>query len=234
MPKQQLNRSTESVRRRFNDPDHYLYNNFEIISRAGILRTMLPSAEGLTILDVGCGDGSLSLQFLAEAKHVTLVDLSKGMLLRAEAKIPPALFHKVTIANADLMQFVPAEPADVVICVGVLAHVERLEPAIRKLVSMTKVGGRCVVQITDHDRAVGRIQSAFSRGTYPLLSISGFELQQIASAAGFRNCQRANHYLLLPGMGRLPGRWLLTYDSFVLNCPLLSRVAPSAILMFER
>jgi cyclopropane fatty-acyl-phospholipid synthase-like methyltransferase len=211
-----------------------LYDNFEVVSRAAILRTMLPGVEGLTILDVGCGDGSLSLQFLGEAKHVTLVDLAKGMLLRAEAKIPPALSHKVTVANADLMEFVPTEPADVVICVGVLAHVERLGPAIQKLASMTKVGGRCVVQITDRDRAVGRLQNVFCRGTYPLLSIGGSELRQIASGAGFRMCQRANHYLLLPGMGRLPGRWLLAYDKFVLNCSLLSRVAPSAVLMFER
>jgi len=222
------------VRRKFNDPDHYLCDNFEVTSRAGILRKMLPSVEGLTILDIGCGDGSLSLQFLAEAEHVTLVDLSQGMLLRAEAKIPPALSHKVTVANADLMQFVPTEPADVVICVGVLAHVERLGPAILKLASMTKPGGRCVIQITDHDRAVGRIQSTFSRGLYPLLSIGALELQQIASEVGFRICQRANHYLLLPGMGRLPGRWLLAYDNFVRNCSLLSRLAPSAVLMFER
>jgi SAM-dependent methyltransferase len=140
MPKQQFDRSPDNVRRKFNDPDHYLCDNFEVTSRAGILRKMLPSVEGLTILDIGCGDGSLSLQFLAEAEHVTLVDLSQGMLLRAEAKIPPALSHKVTVANADLMQFVPTEPADVVICVGVLAHVERLGPAILKLASMTKTG----------------------------------------------------------------------------------------------
>ena len=222
------------MRKQFSDPDHYLHNNFEVASRAGILRMMLPSVQGLAIVDIGCGDGSLSLQFLAEAKHVTLVDLSKAMLLRAEAKIPADLSHKVTFANADLMQFLPPEPADVVICVGVLAHVERLGPAIQKLASMTKTGGRCVVQITDHDRVVGKVQCAFSRGSYPLLRISRLELQKVALSAGFRLCQRADHYLLVPGMGRLPRRWLLAYDKFVLNSSLLSRFAPSAVIMFER
>lgn len=231
---QQLKRSTESVRNQFNDPDHYLHNNFEVASRAGILRTMLPCATDLTILDIGCGDGSLSLQFLAEAQHVTLVDLAKAMLLRAEAKIPADLSPKVTLVNVDLMEFAPPEPADVVICIGVLAHVERLGPAIQKLASMTKVGGRCVLQITDQDRVAGRIQGAVSRGRYPLQSIGISGLLKLASPAGFRLCQRADHYLVLPGMGSLPRRWLLAYDTFVLKSSLLSRFAPSAVLMFER
>jgi SAM-dependent methyltransferase len=234
MPMQQLVRNADSVRIQFSDPDHYLHENFEIASRAGILRAMIPCAQGLTILDIGCGDGSLSLQFLAEARHVTLVDFSKEMLLRAVANIPSHLSSKVTLVNADLMQFLPLEPADVVICVGVLAHVECLGPAIQKLAAMTKTGGRCVVQITDHDRVVGRVQCALSRGSYPLLRISRLELLKLAKAAGFKLCHGADHYLLLPGMGRLPRRWLLAYDRCVLNSTRLSRFAPSAVLMFER
>jgi SAM-dependent methyltransferase len=234
--------SSDRVRDKFSEPDRYLQNSFQIVGRAAILRMMLPSLQGLTILDVGCGDGSLSLQFLAEAKHVTLVDLSIQMLLRAERKIPSEFSSKVTLLNAELTQLQVTEPADVVICVGVLAHVGFLEPAIRKLAALTKIGGKCVVQITDVDRIFGRIQCAWSnrnggkpRGAgYSLLRVGGAELQSVAESVGFRFCQRKNHCLLLPGMGYFPPDWLLAYDAFVLRSSLLSRWAPSAVIMFER
>jgi ubiquinone/menaquinone biosynthesis C-methylase UbiE len=234
MPISTPNRSPDSVRHKFSHPDQYLRNNFEIANRAGILRAMLPGVRGLTIFDIGCGDGSLSLQFLPEARQVTLVDLSQSMLVRAQERIPAALSGKVALLNAGLMEFQPPEPADIVICVGVLAHVEALEPAIRKLADLTKPGGRCVLQITDCDRVAGRIQCAMTRSDYPLLRTGRSELEKTAAAAGFKLRQRANHYLVLPGMGRLPKRWLRAYDQFVLNSRTLSRVAPSTIVLFER
>ena len=241
MTSNQSNWSTDRVRNRFSDPDRYLLKGFQVAGRAHIVRTMLPFVGGLTILDVGCGDGSLSLQFLPEAKHLTLLDLSEEMLRRAESKIPAELSGKVTLIHSDLMRFLPSEPADVVICVGVLAHLECLAPAIQKLASLTKPGGRCVMQITDHDTLIGKIQYALSgakgasirSGSYPLLRTGNSELQKMASAVGFRCSQRRNHCLMLPGMGRLPRRWLLAYDKCVLNSSILSRCAPSAVLLFE-
>lgn len=234
MPISTPNRSTDTVRHKFSDPDLYLRDNFEIASRAAILRAMVPDVGGQSILDIGCGDGSLSLQFLPAARQVTLVDLSQSMLVRAQANIPAELANKVNLVHSSLMEFQPPEPAEVVICVGVLAHVERLEPAIRKLAALTKPGGRCVLQITDCDRVAGRIQCALTHSDYPLLRIGRSELEKTAAAAGFKLRQRANHYLVLPGMGRLPKRWLRAYDQFVLNSRTLSRVAPSTIVLFER
>jgi len=230
------------VRKRFSKPDHYLFKAFQIVTRAHIVRTMLPSVDGLTIFDIGCGDGSLSLQFLPEIKRLTLVDLSPAMLSRAESNIPAEYAPKVSLTNSDLMQFLPPAPADVVLCVGVLAHVESLASAIQKLASLTKPGGRCVVQISDHDRLLGKVHYALAgsrRGTtrnggYPLLRTGNGELQEIASSVGFRCARRRNHCLTLPGMGRLPSRWLVAYDKCVLNSSLLSRFAPSSIFLFER
>jgi hypothetical protein len=132
------------------------------------------------------------------------------------------------------MEFQPEEPVDVVICIGVLAYVKQVETAIQKIGSLVKLGGRCVLQITDDDRVVGKIQRALWRDHFPLLSIGGLELERIAVSAGLSLRKRVNHYLVFPGMGRLPGRWLRAYDRFVLNSSILSRLAPSAIMLFER
>jgi 2-polyprenyl-3-methyl-5-hydroxy-6-metoxy-1,4-benzoquinol methylase len=231
-----------NVRTFFEEPQNYFHKDFHVEVRADIVREMLPQVQGVEILDIGCGDGRVSLQFLPQAGHVTLLDMSENMLLRARANVPAEYVHKTTFLTADFMDCKPATPSDVVICLGVLAHVERAESAIQKLASLTRVGGRCIVQISDSERALGRLQylasqSHFGRRTvrkYRLQRTRFGEIQRMASAAGLRFILRKDHCLLLPGMGRLPNHWLLSYDRFVLNSRFLQRFASSSVLLFER
>ncbi len=210
--------------------------------RAEIVREMLPETGGFRILDIGCGDGRLSLQFLAQAEQITLLDLSDSMLLRARASVPLKWASKTSFLNQDFLQYTPPVPADVVICLGVLAHVERVELAIQKLASLTRAGGRCIVQITDYERTIGKVQYLSSQPIFGRHLARGYRLQRtrfseiakMMAAVGLRFIRRRDHWLMLPGMGRLPNRWLLHYDRFVLNNRLLQRFASSSVLLFER
>src|SRR5437867_2018514 len=86
-----------NVRAFFEEPESYLHRDFQVEVRAEIVRAMLPDAVGLRILDIGCGDGRVSLQFLPQAKQVTLLDLSESMLHRARANVPSDRAGKVTL-----------------------------------------------------------------------------------------------------------------------------------------
>ncbi len=229
---------TVKVANFFDQPAHYFHRDFKVTVRAAIVRELIQNSEGLSIFDVGCGDGSLSLQFQDQASNITLVDLSETMLRRAQRNILPHCANKVTLIKGDFVKLTEGSPADVVLCVGVLSHVERVSTAIRQLAALTKSGGRCLIQITDYDRLSGRLQYLTSRARkcngYTLHVTRFRDVREIASNEGLRFVQRRNHGLILPGMGSLPNRWLLNFDRFVLGSSTLSRLAPSAVLLFEK
>lgn len=68
-----------------NEPDHGLHSPVVREAWTQLLRTVLP-ATYVTLLDVGCGTGSLSLVLAGLGHQVTGIDLSPAMISLAEAK----------------------------------------------------------------------------------------------------------------------------------------------------
>ena len=58
---------------------------------------MVEGVDRSLILDIGCGDGSLSLPLLDDRSRLTLLDFSEGMLERARQNIPPGMNTRVEI-----------------------------------------------------------------------------------------------------------------------------------------
>jgi SAM-dependent methyltransferase len=102
-------------------------------------------AHARDALDVGCGTGTLLAALAARLPHVEGIDRDPAMAARSGAR-PVDLFD------------LPAEPAyDVVTAVAVLHHLP-LEPALTRLRSLLRPGGRllvvgCYRQATTADRA---------------------------------------------------------------------------------
>ena len=57
----------------FNNVDQYLRQKFDIRVRAEIVKELMGKLENIDIIDFGCGDGSISLQFQSLTNHITLV-----------------------------------------------------------------------------------------------------------------------------------------------------------------
>ena len=108
-----------------------------------VLRHLPPHARDA--LDVGCGTGTLLAALAGRLPHVEGIDRDPAMAARSGAR------------RADLFDL-PAEPAyDVVTAVAVLHHLP-LEPALTRLRSLLRPGGRllvvgCYRQATTADRA---------------------------------------------------------------------------------
>lgn len=186
----------------------YLRGKAQLDVRRRIVRQMIPSVSGLSLLDIGCGDGSVSVQYVAEARHLVLVDLSEGMLERAKSMIQPDDMSKVEFVQGSLEDF-KSEPADVVLLIGVLAYVPDVGDALRRVSELTRPDGRVVVQFTDSatwSAAVLRNYSRLrSRGKIYTLNVTSYErVSALAEAAGLQRVGRARHWPLGPGMGRLP------------------------------
>ena len=199
----------EELRRFVVDPDAYLRGTAQLDVRRRILRHMVPSVEGLTLVDIGCGDGSVSAQFVAQVQRLVLLDRSATMLERAKDRIQPDATSKVEFVHGSLEQF-QSEPADVVLCIGVLAYVPDVGDALRRVSELTKADGRVIVQFTDSASWCGAAFRGYFRlrgclGKPSLLNGTSFDsVTTSAASVGLSPVDCVRHWPLVPGMGRLP------------------------------
>jgi len=229
----------------FSVPKIYLRNDAHILMRMRAARELVPSASGLTILDVGCGDGRVSLQFLSDRpESITLVDIAEPMLALARKRIPPQPGARVALMNSSLDAFVPTEHQrfNLVLCVGVIAHVPDVRQAISKLASLLAPGGRLLLQITDHEEPMGHVMDLFFRMKKRLRDVSGYDVHRTTSSEVLRLCadfglqSRAvrQYWVLPPLLGQLPVAWGRSLLNAIYDAPFLARAGAEKMLLLER
>ena len=233
---------TTVVRHFFDQTQRYLGNNGNIEIRQQVVKEMVGNIQNANILDLGCGNGSIALQFLNELNHLTLVDVSQNMLEVARAETPPGLRRNVEYVNEDLALRVVSGKYDLVICLGVLAHVDAVEATITKIADMLKADGRCILQITDADQILGKLTGLYcglrnqlSR-RYPIAmnKTGARRVRSLASQAKMKCLAERRYASPLPGMGQIPLTWRRKYQLFTLNTPWLSRHSAEVILLFAK
>lgn len=96
--------------------------------------------QGKTVLEAGCGKGRHTFLMAGYGVgHLWAADLSDAVLLAAQYTRP---FPQVTCLRADLLRLPLADASqDLVVCLGVLHHLERPEAGLRELWRVLKPGG---------------------------------------------------------------------------------------------
>ena len=107
-----------------------------------LLLEMARPARGERILDVGCGTGIFTLDFLAAGAQVTALELSLPMLRRAGKKASGLPFHMV---QGDMRRLPFADRSfDKTVSVTAVEFVEDARAAVAELFRVTTPGG-CIV-----------------------------------------------------------------------------------------
>lgn len=222
----------------FDNSDVYLNNNSNIMLRKNIIRKIIRKPENLYILDIGCGDGSLSSQFLGNGNNITLLDISSNMLDKAKQNIPIELLPSVRFINGDFLEHEFNETYDIIICVGVLAHVDSVYKTIEKISSLLKPGGRCILQLTNYSNIIGKILI----GYYWLIStlkqeetyfVNKVRLKKIINDAKTLNLIPIDfiyYFSILPGMGLLNPEKRYKFQQFSVTNKFLSRLGSEVVL----
>lgn len=160
-----MHRKVDRVKSFFGKPDRYILTGRPSIRiRTETVREFLQGFHFHSILDIGCGDGSLSIPLLSAANRLTLLDLSSGMLSIARSRVPEALRNRVDLVNQDFTAAnLPERQYDLILCVGVLAHVDDPLEVVHKIARLIKPGGSVIVENADAGHLLSRLWRFRSR-----------------------------------------------------------------------
>lgn len=153
----------DTVKTFFDSPDTYLLRNSTIPARVSIIKRMLRDRRFENYLEIGCGDGSIGLSLLKDGRNCTLLDLSPNMIERARNNTLPQFIKNVTYISGDASLYKPTHKFDLVLCIGVLAHVESVDKFIADLTQRINQNGLLLIQFTDCRSLWSRLNRFFQK-----------------------------------------------------------------------
>jgi 2-polyprenyl-3-methyl-5-hydroxy-6-metoxy-1,4-benzoquinol methylase len=235
--------TVDQARDFFNLPTYLQRGRFLIDARTILVRELLAGIRPRHILDLGCGDGSISIPLLEAADDLTLVDLSPRMLELAASRIPEQLRSRTRLVNATLGEFAPTRRFDLVLCIGVLAHVPDIDAAAEKIALCLGDGGSAVVEFTPNPNPLASLLFPYYwlRGRHRG-SLQGYEtnrmplaqLLQIFACHSLQLARLRRHFFPLPTMAWWPQRWLYRYAVRAMRSKLVSRIGTEHIMLLSK
>lgn len=126
------------------EPDHGLRTPMIRQAWSDLLQQWLP-ANPVSILDIGCGTGSLSVLMAAMNHSVVGIDLSQAMITLAQAKAKAA-GHSITFKIMDAYNPQLAEKQfEVIVCRHLLWAMPSTQTALQRWARLLVPGGRMLL-----------------------------------------------------------------------------------------
>ncbi|MEM9053515.1 MAG: class I SAM-dependent methyltransferase [Bacteroidota bacterium] len=188
---------TDEVKAFFERTDVYLTYNYNLRIRAETVGAFIGDEKFDSVLDMPCGTGDISAPFIGSFGHLTMMDFSANMIATSKTRIGPDHASKVDFINADFYTHDFGEKQfDLVMNIGILAHIEDPMRFIEEAMKLIKPGGKLIIQNTDSDhwfaklihtylgfrRLVGKdkykLNKVPERDVLNKITSSGFYLQQ--------------------------------------------------------
>jgi 2-polyprenyl-3-methyl-5-hydroxy-6-metoxy-1,4-benzoquinol methylase len=158
------------------------YSDYNAILGYYQVLSCLENTIGESLLDLPCGDGTLTSMFTKYFKRVVGVDASSQHLNKARQLLPQVEFHECLIEN-----FYPDCQFDNVVMLNILEHVPDPVLTIQKASTFLKTNGRLIIHVPN-ENAVNR-QIALHMGTLTSLGeLSPFDI----NIAGHRRSYNLN------------------------------------------
>ena len=149
----------------FNSTKIYLKSNPIVDLRKSIVAEILGEVSNKQIIDIGCGNGEVTKDYLV-CNKVTFLDFSTNMLALAKENINDDYSANSTFINTDFSHFTTDNKYDIVVCLGVIAHVDNIGEFLYKLKEITADGGVILFQYTASEKLI----SKFNQLRHGLLS----------------------------------------------------------------
>lgn len=134
---------------------HYIFKTSQ--AQLDFITEAIPEKE-VSIIEIGCGIGTLSLELAQQYKHIIGVDLDDEMIAMAKfnAKKTNTNLRFLQMNMMELDSNFDAESIDGIVCFGnTLAHLSSLKQVsdfLKKTRKVLKPGGKLLIQTVNYDR----------------------------------------------------------------------------------
>ena len=213
----------------FNETNNYLHKDFGIHCRKEILFDLLGQINNKRILDIGCGNGMVSLKY-GHSNYLTLVDISKNMIKISKDNAIIEKVNNVKFLVSSLDNFKNKKQYDIIIALGFLAHTNSLKSSIENLKKRLKKGGYLILQFSDFYSFNHQISRLFSKYDYKVNKITKNEISHLLKINNFVQVKAIRYSLLFPGMGLFPNWLLYKYTMLTYKNKFLSKFGTDYIL----
>jgi ubiquinone/menaquinone biosynthesis C-methylase UbiE len=173
----------------------------------------LGGASSGRLLDCAAGTGEITCALLKSGRfnHATVVDISPAMLQNARDLLTSRIKNvELEFVQSDLFNFKASDPGfDLILCLGLIAHIGRLDTLLSHLKSMLAPAGRIILQTTLTDHLGTRIvraltaRSELARRGYRISWFSQRNISDACDRAGLRILETRRHSLAVPFGDRL-------------------------------
>ena len=121
-----------------------------------VLREVAGGSQPLDVLDVGGGTGGFAVPLAALGHRLTVVDPNPDALASLQRRAGEAGVEVRAVQGdaAGLLDVVGSGSADLVLCHGVLEHVDDLAPAVTALVAVLRPGGTLSLLVASRNAVV--------------------------------------------------------------------------------
>jgi 2-polyprenyl-3-methyl-5-hydroxy-6-metoxy-1,4-benzoquinol methylase len=168
----------------------------------------LAGASAGRLLDCAAGTGEITCALLKSGRfsNATVVDISPAMLQSAKELLSSQITNaELEFIHSDVFNFKPSHFGfDLILCLGLIAHVGRLDILLAHLKSMLAPGGHIILQTTLTNHVGARIVRALTtrrelaqRG-YRVSWFSKRDIANACHAAGLRIVEARRHSLGIP------------------------------------
>ena len=240
MPRKKLKHMPEkqqSVAAYFGTPTDYLSGNLNIPLRVAFLQSLLGPIESKRVLDIGCGDGSLSRPYLG-ANQVTFLDLSESMMDIVRDGIPPEHLGNAEFLVADFERHSFQHRFDLILCIGVVAYIRNIDGLLAKLHGLLEDTGSCIVLLNDRARLLSRLfdwhRLSEKRYGFSLARHNAVDIKRRVHDAGFHITAARYAWRPYPFFRLLPQRWRLPLLTRINGSPGLSECGSELWLLLTK
>lgn len=189
--------------------------------------------DGSSVLDIGCGAGTISLYVAHLGKNVTGLDISDKAIKEAKKSAKSLGLKNIKFEVMDFPYQIPKGSYDLIFCFEVLEHLKDDELALKEIHKLLKRNGSLIISVPSEnaplyrlgyakgfDQRVGHVRRYTLEKLLKKLKKNNFEILEYQKNEGiFRNFLFLNPYAgkLLRGMKWIIGDIFTVFDNISVN-----------------
>lgn len=191
----------EEVKKFFEQTNIYFNYDYNIKIRTETVAEFIGDKRYNNVLDMPCGNGLISLKNSKQFNTLALVDFSENMIALAKQIAGQEKVTQVSFYCGDIFETnFKDEEFDLIISLGILAHVDDIDKFLNFIQHKVKKGGTIIIQNTNSNHFYSKlirlylgVRKLLGKDKYTLNKVPASQVENSFKKAGF-TCQNVFRY----------------------------------------